>query len=140
MGHVNISGQVPGEQQNGLLGIEEEFLGLRTPEPKLAVAVIERSSLKFNDANQETSAVIRIRHIEIADQESEDAAALRGILERQYSVRTGNEYLEIPLDEPAEVSEPELDLDTPLAEKPADEPEPLMSDEVASRRTRKAKV
>lgn len=138
MSHVNISGQVPGEQLNGLLGIEEEFLSLRTPEPRLAVAIIERSAWKFNDAKQETSAVIRIRHIEFASVDSEDAVALRGILERQYAARTGNEYLEIPMD-PVEVVEPTLDLDTPLAEKLVDEEPAAPVDEVSAKRTRKAK-
>lgn len=112
---INISGQVPGEQQNGLLGIEEELLEPRTPEPKIGVVIVERSAWKYNDVKQETSAVVRLKHIEFV--EGEDADLLRGILERAYARRTGNESLPIELDEPGDVVEPELDLDTPLEEQ-----------------------
>lgn len=113
---VNISGQVPGEQQNGLVDIEGELTQERTPEPILAVVIIERSTLKFNDLKQDWSATIRFRHIEPIEDET-DATAARTLLEKAYATRTGETTLPIELDEPGEVTEPELDLDKPLVDE-----------------------
>ncbi|UOE45510.1 hypothetical protein [Agromyces larvae] len=85
---VNISGQVPGEQQNGLVDVEEELLHERTPDPMLAVVIIERAALRFNDLKQEWSAVIRFRHIEPLDGKQADVA--RGLLEAAYQERGGD--------------------------------------------------
>lgn len=93
---VNISGQVPGEQGNGLLAIEEELLlDERTPEPLIAVCVIDRASLKYNDVKQEWSAVIRFRQIEPVL--GSDATDARALLERAYARRTGEQTLPIPI-------------------------------------------
>lgn len=124
---VNISGQVPGEQQNGLVDIEATFMQERTPDPLMAVVIVERASLKYNDVKQEWSAVVRFRHIEpLSGALAVDARAL---LERAYATRTGEETLPVPLDGVDEpVVEREVDLDTPLADQAVDdepfEPEP----------------
>lgn len=111
---VTISGQVPGEQQNGLIDIEDELLHERTPDPITAVVVIERASLKYNDVKQEWSSTIRFRHIEPLDGELADAG--RKLLEQAYEKRTGDAALPLELDLSGAVDEPTLDLDTPLAD------------------------
>jgi hypothetical protein len=122
---VNISGQVPGEQLNGLIDRQDVLLAERTPDSFLAVVVIERAKRNYDDVKQVTSAVIRFRHIEpVFDEDADEARAL---LERTYARRTGNESLPITLDgteEPPEAVEPELDLDTPLEDKEPEEPDP----------------
>jgi hypothetical protein len=106
---VNISGQVPGEQQNGIIAIEDEFLDERTPDAIYAVVKIERASLKYNDVKQEWSATIRFPHIEPILNEA-DIAAAKALLERAYSARNDGANGQTPLD----IVEPALDLDTPL--------------------------
>lgn len=93
---VHISGQVPGEQQNGVVEIEAELLKERTPDPIVAVVIIERAGLKFTDAKQVWEATIMFRHIEPLVGEA--AAAARGLLEKRYAERTGNAPLPIELD------------------------------------------
>lgn len=115
---VSISGQAPGEQQNGLLAIEDDLLHERTPDTFLAVTLIDRASLKYNDVKQEWSATIRFKHIEPvididADDESERIG--RDLLESMYARRTGQDTLPIP------VEEKHLDLDTPLQDQEPDE-------------------
>jgi hypothetical protein len=118
---VNISGQVPGEQNNGLVDLEPQFIHERAPEPLVAVVVIERAALKFNDVKQEWSATVRFKHIEPLTQES-DRKLARQLLETQYATRTGAESIATELDLP---EEPEPDFDTPLEDQPlTDEPDP----------------
>jgi hypothetical protein len=112
---ISISGQVPAKEQNGMYDLEPEWTHERTPEPVLAVVKIERSGLKFTDADQSWAATSKFSHIEPL--EGDDADAARLLLEKAYSRRTGNETLPVPLDEPADVVEPELDLDTPLEDR-----------------------
>lgn len=111
---VNISGQVPGEQNNGLVDLEPQFIHERAPEPLVAVVVIERAALKFNDVKQEWSATVRFKHIEPLVQEADQKLA-RQLLETQYAARTGAESIATELDLP---EEPEPDFDTPLEEQP----------------------
>jgi len=120
---VNISGQVPGEQQNGLVDIEAELLHERTPDPIVAAVIIERASLKYNDVKQEWSAVVRFRHIEPL--QDDHATAGRALLEKAYALRTGETTLPIELDGVDEkpLVEPALDLEKPLAEGDSFEPE-----------------
>lgn len=120
---VNLSGQMPGEQLNGLLDMQDVLLDLRTPEAFLAVVVVERAKRNYDDQKQAASAVVRLRHIEPVEADTEDAALARQLLERQYARRTGNESLPMQLDEPGEVVEPELDLDSELADRDVEEPE-----------------
>ena len=101
--------------------LESEWTHERTPDPVLAVVKIERDGLKFKDSDQSWSATQKFTHIEPL--EGEDAELARTLLEKAYSRRTGNETLPVPLDEPAEVVEPELDLDTPLEGREIDEDE-----------------
>lgn len=115
---ISISGQVPGKEQNGMYDLESVWTEERTPDPVLAVVKIERDGLKFKDSDQVWSATSKFTHIEPL--EGDDADLARSLLEKAYAKRTGNESLPIPLDgveEPREVVEPELDLDTELADK-----------------------
>jgi hypothetical protein len=111
---VNISGQVPGEQNNGLVDLEPQFIHERAPEPLVAVVVIERAALKFNDVKQEWSATVRFKHIEPLTQASDQKLA-RQLLETQYATRTGADSIATELDLP---DEPEPDFDTPLEDQP----------------------
>ncbi|WP_022886403.1 hypothetical protein [Glaciibacter superstes] len=99
---INLSGQVPGEQLNGLADMEEELLHERTPDQFLAVVVVERASRKYDDVKQITSAVVRFKHIEPLEGERAESARL--LLEAAYAARTGEATLplELDLDEPLE--------------------------------------
>ncbi|MEF2979054.1 hypothetical protein [Subtercola sp. YIM 133946] len=114
---INLSGQVPGEQLNGLPDMEQDLLDARTPESWLAIVVMERSKHSYDDIKQVTSAVVRFQHIEPIEDE-DDAKAVRSYLEKAYQRRTGagsmETTLEIPDDEPVASDD---------AEAPA-EPEP----------------
>lgn len=116
---VNISGQVPGEQNNGLVDLEPQFLHERAPEPMVAVVVIERSALKFNDVKQEWSATVRFRQIEPLPDEGHQKLA-RQLLESAYAARTGADSMPTELDLP---EEPEADFDTPLEDQPLEDDE-----------------
>jgi hypothetical protein len=117
---INLSGQVPGEQLNGLLDMEDELLHERTPDPFIAVVVLERASRKYDDVKQVTSAVVRFKHIEPL--QGEAAAAARKLLHESYADRTGEATLPIELeDEPKEISEP-TPLDVPADDEPDSEP------------------
>lgn len=115
---VNISGQVPGEAQNGLADIEQRLTQERTPDPFFVIAIVERASLKYNDVKQEWSAVVRFRHIEPLEGAMADEG--REVLERAYGLRTGETTLPIALegvDEAGDdVEDRDVDLDTPLAD------------------------
>lgn len=97
MSGINLSGQVPGEQLNGLLDMEEDLLHERTPDSFLAVVVVERASRKYDDVKQQTSAVVRFKHIEPIH-DGKDADLVRGHLEKAYATRTGEAALPIELD------------------------------------------
>lgn len=124
---ISISGQVPAKEQNGMYDLEPDWTHERTPDPILAVVKIERAGLKKSDTDQTWSATQKFTHIEPLDGHGAEVA--RQLLEAAYSARTGNETLPVPLDEPAEIVEPELDLDTDLADK--DVAEPALDDEEA---------
>lgn len=100
MSRINISGQVPAEQNNGLVELESTLLDERTPEPIVAVVVIDRHGLKFVDEKQEWSATVKLRHIEPMSGVAEETA--RKLLESAYQVRTGETTLDIGIadDEP----------------------------------------
>lgn len=112
---VSISGQVPAEAQNGFYAIEEDWTGDRTPDPIVAVVIIERDNVKLKDASQERQATMKFKHIEPLIS-AVDVEAARDLLERACGARGGTVFapaepdteLDIPVDEP------ELDLDTPL--------------------------
>lgn len=121
---VSISGQVPGEAQNGMFAIEEDWLGDRTPDPVVAVVILERDGFKFKDDKQERSATMKFRHIEPLLSKV-DAEMAQQLLERACLTRGGEVYsrpepdteLDIPDDE---LDEQEMDLDSPLALAPVD--------------------
>lgn len=116
---VNISGQVPAEAQNGMFAIEEDWLDDGTPEPVMAIVIIERHGFKFDDGKQERSATMKFRHIEPL-LGVKDAEAARKLLDKACVARGGVVYRrpdpDAELDIP-EVDEPALDLDTPLEEQ-----------------------
>jgi hypothetical protein len=90
---INISGQVPAEQSNGLVDLEKDFLHELAPDPLMAVVIVERASLKFNDVKQEWSATVRFKHIEPLQGEASDEA--RKLLQDAYSLRTGEAALDL---------------------------------------------
>jgi hypothetical protein len=93
MSKINISGQVPAEQNNGLVELESVLLAERTPEPIVAVVVIDRHGLKFVDDKQEWSSTVKLKHIEPL---SGDAAETgRKLLESAFQVRTGETTLDV---------------------------------------------
>ncbi|MFE4469518.1 hypothetical protein ACFRFH_11950 [Leifsonia sp. NPDC056824] len=106
---VNISGQLPAEAQNGMVAIEEDWLGDRTPDPIVAVVIIERAGFKFDDAKQERRATMKFTHIEPMDGEA--AGDARVLLENACSARGG---------EPYRRPEPDAELDIPEDETPED--------------------
>lgn len=124
---INISGQVPGEAQNGMVDLEEDWLGDRTPDTLVAVVLIQRAGFKFDDDKQERHATMKFLHIEpLLD--GVQAQAGRDLLERACARRGGSIATpDMELDIP---EEREVDLDTPLAEGDIDnvgdpfEPEP----------------
>lgn len=100
---INISGTVPAEAQNGMTDIEDEWMGDRTPDPIVAVVIIDRHGFKFVDAKQERAATMKFRHIEpILDVKA--AAEARALLEtacaaRGGSIGTADTELDIPDDD-----------------------------------------
>lgn len=117
---VQLSGQVPGEQLNGLAEIESELLADETMRVT-AVVTLEVTKIVHNVQKQDTYPVVRALQIEPL--RDEDASLAVKLQERALQRRTGNVPLPID-DEP--VPDVELDLDTPLADKDAAgfEPEP----------------
>jgi hypothetical protein len=93
---INLSGQVPGEQLNALLEHEDVLLGSRTPDPLIAVVVIERASLKYDDVKQQTSATVRFKWIEIIDEAA--AASVLQFRDDAYARRTNQESAPTTLD------------------------------------------
>jgi hypothetical protein len=100
---IHISGQVPGEPQNGMVALEEEWTGARTPEPLVAVVIIERDGVKLKDADQSWTATMKFRHIEPMLTAADEKAA-RELLEGACAVRGGDVF------RPAE---PDTELDIP---------------------------
>ncbi|WP_181439788.1 hypothetical protein [Curtobacterium sp. MCBD17_028] len=92
MSKISISGQVPAEQNNGLIDHEAELLGERTPEPLVAIVIIDRHGLKFVDDKQDWSATVKFRHIEPLSGAAADTA--RALLESAYQTRTGEAKLD----------------------------------------------
>jgi hypothetical protein len=92
MSKISISGQVPAEQNNGLIDHEAELLAERTPEPIVAVVIIERHGLKFVDDKQDWSATVKFRHVEPLAGDAAETA--RKLLESAYQVRTGETKLD----------------------------------------------
>lgn len=87
---ISISGQVPGESVNAMAALDEEWQKDVTPEPVYAVVKIERHGFKHDDAKQERRPVMKISHIEIADQDT-----LRSLLSEAYTARTGENALDL---------------------------------------------
>lgn len=112
---VNISGQVPAEAQNGMVAIEEDWLGDRTPDPVVAIVIIERDGFRFKDDKQERTATMKFRHIEPLLSEA-DAQTARDLLERACRNRGGEVFRPAPEDTPLDLPDPDVDLETPLAE------------------------
>lgn len=116
---VSISGQVPAEAQNGMYAIEDDWTEERTPDTVVAVVLIDRAKLNFDDSKQEWSATMKFRHIEPIIGEA-DAVKARDLLEKACGTRGGKVLTpgepDTELDIP-EVDEPALDLDTPLEEQ-----------------------
>lgn len=119
---MSISGQVPAEAQNGFYAIEEDWTGDRTPDPVVAIVIIERDNVKLKDASQERQATMKFRHIEPLISAA-DVQSARDLLEKACGARGGTVFApadpDMELDIP-EVEEPELDLDTPLEEQETD--------------------
>lgn len=112
---VSISGQVPAEAQNGMYSLEEEWTGDRTPDPIVAVVIIERDNVKLKDADQVRSATVKFRHIEPMLSEADEKAA-RQLLEKACGARGGDVF------RPAE---PDTELDIPsIGGDPLDFDEP----------------
>ncbi len=100
---VSISGQVPAEAQNGMVAIEEDWLGDRTPEPIIAIVIIERHGFKFLDDKQERSATMKFKHIEpLQGVKAQEEA--RRLLEDACRERGGEVYTQ---------PEPDTELDIP---------------------------
>lgn len=124
---VSISGQVPGEAQNGMYDLEDEWTGDRTPDAVVAVVIIERDSVKLKDADQVRQATMKFRHIEPMLSEADEKAA-RALLESSCRARGGDVFtpaeppteLDIPEDE-SDSSGDDSDTDAQVTElKPAD--------------------
>jgi hypothetical protein len=115
---VNISGQVPQEAQNGMVAIEEDWLGDRTPPEVIAVVKLRRANFKFDDDKQERRAVMKFVHIEPM-LDAEDHKVAVQLLERACRARggvVGAPDLELDIPE-----EREVDLDSPLSEPDPDD-------------------
>lgn len=106
---IKLSGHAPVERLNGLLVDEERWESEQAPAPKIAIVLVERSSLTWSDSKQETSATLQFRQIEPLEGDLADDA--KQLLEQAFSARTGEATLPVAIDEP------ELDLDTPLEDQ-----------------------
>lgn len=100
---VSISGQVPQEAQNGMVAIEDTWLGDATPEPLVAIVIIERHGFRFVDDKQERVATMKFSHVEPLLSEK-DSAAARALLKRACVLRGGEVYVR---------PEPDTELDIP---------------------------
>lgn len=113
---IHISGQVPGEAQNGMLAFEDEWSKDRTPDQVIAIVLIERHGFSQKDGDDSRSVTMKFKHIEPI-KDVEDAATARKLLEIAVGDRGGSVAAvqpELPIP-----TEPEPDLDTPLAGKTA---------------------
>ena len=110
---VQLSGRLPGSDGNGLEPWFDE-LGRRESDLQVvAVAVIEQDSWKVKKATGEESAIAKIVHIEVAD--GQDRKELLALLDRLRSERTGDEPLDLPVEQ-----EP-MDFESPLVDEASEE-------------------
>lgn len=114
---IHISGQVPGEAQNGMVALEDDWTGARTPDPLVAIVIIERDGVKLKDADQSWTATMKFRHIEPILSE-EDAKTAREILEDACRERGGDVYA--PAEPDTELDIPGADSDTSEGDSDAD--------------------
>ena len=89
-----ISGQRPGEEQNGLNELSDELMEANA-EDVVVVAVMRVTKIVDNVEKGERHPVVRIARVEpLRDQPSIDAA--QKLLQGAYAARTGNEALDLP--------------------------------------------
>lgn len=93
MTSVQLSGQVPGEELNGLPPLQDYFLRADS-DPVIAIVVIDTAKDVNNRVSGEKYPVVRFTRIEPVLDEG-DAAAAREILTRAYNARENKEPLDL---------------------------------------------
>lgn len=90
---VRMSGFLPGEEKNGLIAHEDEFLGVDAPEPVLALVQLERKQRAVDDDTDDVKVSVRITALEVLEGDEAEAAAkqLRSLKEK----RTGSVTLDV---------------------------------------------
>jgi hypothetical protein len=120
---INISGQVPGKDHNGMYDLEEEWSKVADPDPIYAVVRIDRDGITLKKDGTRKPVM---RFLAIVPLTGDREGFAQGIVEEYVSNHVGT-----PLPVP-DVVEPEIDLDTPLADQSIDEP----ADELAAKRSK----
>lgn len=88
---VQLSGQVPGEEYNGLEALHDELMA-DVVDDVVAVVVFRRAKRVLPD-DKDAYPILRIARVEAIKGAGEDAA--RELLDDAYKTRTGNEALDL---------------------------------------------
>lgn len=91
---VQLSGQMPGEQLNGLAGLEPELIKNETIRVT-AIVQFEVTKIVHNVQKQDTYPVVRLLVIEPLADKAEAAAQKLQLV--AYQARTGENTLEFPI-------------------------------------------
>lgn len=90
---VRMSGFLPGEEKNGLIAHEDEFLGVDAPEPVLAIVQLERKQRAVDDDTDDVKVSVRITALEVLDGDDAKSAAVQ-LLDLR-GKRTGSVTLDV---------------------------------------------